>query len=103
MTHVLTSSEVEYVEADAIASIVYDVNELNVKGTSANTAVVRDLRDIKDRTTGGSGVVIYGIDTGIYIAHTCFGGRASWGAVSNLYAILDLILMRPCPSFKCHF
>jgi len=101
LTHVLTSSDVEFVEADAIASIVYDGNELNEKGTSANAAVVRDLSDIKDRATGGRGVDIYGLDTGINIAHTCFGGRASWGAVSNLYAILDLVLMRP--SFKCHF
>ncbi|KAF8676187.1 peptidase S8 family [Rhizoctonia solani] len=28
---------------------------------------------------GGSGVTIYGIDTGIKVDHACFGGRAKWG------------------------
>ena len=66
---------------------MYDVNEVNAEETSASTAVVRDLSDIEDRATGGSGVDIYGIDTGIYTAHTSFGGRASLGAVSNSHTL----------------
>ncbi|QSZ34964.1 hypothetical protein DSL72_007826 [Monilinia vaccinii-corymbosi] len=31
-------------------------------------------------STAGSGATIYVVDTGIYIAHSQFGGRASWGA-----------------------
>ncbi|QRV89190.1 cuticle-degrading protease [Ceratobasidium sp. AG-Ba] len=37
----------------------------------------------------GSGVVVYGIDTGIYTAHSTFGGRASWGATFGGYANAD--------------
>jgi len=51
--------------------------------------VERDWVDIEERATGGAGVVIYGIDTGIYTAHTCFGGRASWGATFGGYASKD--------------
>ncbi|PBK88207.1 serine protease [Armillaria gallica] len=30
--------------------------------------------------SGGAGVDVYVVDTGIYTAHSTFGGRASWGA-----------------------
>lgn len=46
-------------------------------------------------TTAGSGVTVYVVDTGVYAAHSQFGGRASMGAnfvsgsavCSNLAAI----------------
>ncbi|OBT86309.1 hypothetical protein VE02_07437 [Pseudogymnoascus sp. 03VT05] len=31
-------------------------------------------------TTAGSGATVYVVDTGIYIGHSQFGGRATWGA-----------------------
>ncbi|CAE7180136.1 unnamed protein product [Rhizoctonia solani] len=31
---------------------------------------------------GGEGVTIYGLDTGIYVEHECFEGRARWGWVA---------------------
>ncbi|QRV74429.1 cuticle-degrading protease [Ceratobasidium sp. AG-Ba] len=42
-----------------------------------------------NRASCGAGVDIYGIDTGIYAAHTCFGGRAHWGATFGGYANQD--------------
>ncbi|KAG8723316.1 subtilisin-like serine protease [Ceratobasidium sp. 395] len=31
-------------------------------------------------SSDGTGVHVYGIDTGVFIGHSCFGGRARWGA-----------------------
>lgn len=31
-------------------------------------------------STAGSGTTVYVVDTGIYIGHSQFGGRAKWGA-----------------------
>ncbi|CAG7846095.1 Aqualysin-1; AltName: Full=Aqualysin-I; Flags: Precursor [Serendipita indica DSM 11827] len=39
--------------------------------------------------TNGQGVDIYGIDTGIYLAHNDFGGRAVWGATFGGYNDTD--------------
>jgi cerevisin len=40
-------------------------------------------------STAGSGVDIYVVDTGIYTAHSQFGGRARWGATFGGYANQD--------------
>ncbi|KAK0431766.1 serine protease [Armillaria borealis] len=39
--------------------------------------------------SGGAGVDIYVVDTGIYTAHSTFGGRASWGATFGGYVNAD--------------
>ncbi|EJF66736.1 serine protease [Dichomitus squalens LYAD-421 SS1] len=39
--------------------------------------------------SAGSGVDIYIVDTGIYTAHSEFGGRATWGATFGGYADAD--------------
>ncbi|KAK0430628.1 serine protease [Armillaria borealis] len=39
--------------------------------------------------SGGAGVDVYVVDTGIYTAHSTFGGRASWGATFGGYANAD--------------
>ncbi|SJL11638.1 uncharacterized protein ARMOST_15044 [Armillaria ostoyae] len=39
--------------------------------------------------SGGAGVDVYVVDTGIYTAHSTFGGRASWGATFGGYADAD--------------
>ncbi|KAG9094416.1 subtilisin-like serine protease [Ceratobasidium sp. 370] len=75
------SSDVEYIEADTIYQIDYE-------GPTAEGFVSRS-EPIAARATGGSGIVVYGIDTGIYTAHTTFGGRASWGATYGGYASAD--------------
>ncbi|KAJ3508472.1 hypothetical protein NLJ89_g5739 [Agrocybe chaxingu] len=40
-------------------------------------------------SSGGEGVDVYVVDTGINIAHVDFGGRASWGATFGGYANAD--------------
>ena len=67
------------------------LNAYNAEETSASTAVVCNLSDIKDHTTGGSGLDIYGINTGIYTTHTCFSRCTSWGAVSNSYTLFWIL------------
>ncbi|KAK0229692.1 serine protease [Armillaria nabsnona] len=39
--------------------------------------------------SGGAGVDVYVVDTGIYTAHSTFGDRASWGATFGGYANAD--------------
>ncbi|PBK68468.1 peptidase 1 [Armillaria solidipes] len=39
--------------------------------------------------SGGAGVDVYVVDTGIYTAHSTFGGRAAWGATFGGYANAD--------------
>ncbi|KAG6831207.1 hypothetical protein H0H87_005923 [Tephrocybe sp. NHM501043] len=40
--------------------------------------------------TAGSGVDIYIVDTGVYVNHTEFGGRATWGATFGPYPDEDV-------------
>ncbi|KAK0452830.1 serine protease [Desarmillaria tabescens] len=40
-------------------------------------------------SSGGAGVDVYVVDTGIYTAHSTFGGRASWGKTFGGYANTD--------------
>ncbi|KAB5592548.1 Serine protease [Ceratobasidium theobromae] len=82
------SSDVEYIEADTIWQIDYEgpsAEEFKERSEPAEPAFL----GLAARATGGSGVVIYGIDTGIYTAHSAFGGRASWGATYGGYASAD--------------
>jgi len=39
--------------------------------------------------SAGSGVDIYVVDTGVFTAHSTFGGRATWGATFGGYASAD--------------
>ncbi|QRW03375.1 cuticle-degrading protease [Ceratobasidium sp. AG-Ba] len=74
------SKDIEFIEEDGIVSIDY------FPGDESAAAPVAPLAA---RATGGSGVDIYGIDTGIYTAHSQFGGRAKWGATYGGYANQD--------------
>ncbi|CAE6459494.1 unnamed protein product [Rhizoctonia solani] len=69
--------EVEYIEQDGIVSLVeHDANpEFDPLPHGA-----ADRGDLTRRSADGKDVTVYGIDTGIYIQHSCFGGRASFGA-----------------------
>ncbi|KAF8318562.1 peptidase S8/S53 domain-containing protein [Cantharellus anzutake] len=90
LNRILISPDVDYVEADGIASIKYDVHEENeVEREDAPSELTDGLAEFGGRAAGGAGVVVYGIDTGIYTAHSCFGGRASWGATFGGYASRD--------------
>ncbi|KAK0493677.1 serine protease [Armillaria luteobubalina] len=43
-------------------------------------------------SSGSAGVDVYVVDTGIYTAHSTFGGRASWGATFGGYAYVPCIV-----------
>ncbi|KAG9083430.1 subtilisin-like serine protease [Ceratobasidium sp. UAMH 11750] len=79
---------VKSIEPDGIASIDYEVglDGLEVSGHKPSACLSKRLQE---RASNGAGVVIYGIDTGIYTAHNCFGGRAKWGATFGGYADKD--------------
>ncbi|KAG8705181.1 subtilisin-like serine protease, partial [Ceratobasidium sp. 395] len=79
------SKDIEYVIEDGIATIDY-LPEDNLDVSRKSQAVFESL---SAQVTGGEGVDVYGIDTGIYTNHSCFGGRASWGATYGGYADAD--------------
>ncbi|ELU36849.1 peptidase inhibitor i9 domain-containing protein [Rhizoctonia solani AG-1 IA] len=70
------SSDVEYIVEDGIMSIEYE------EGDEASAFVARGAPAAEglEKRANGAGVDVYGIDTGIYTAHSSFGGRARWGA-----------------------
>ncbi|KAG9120599.1 subtilisin-like serine protease [Ceratobasidium sp. 392] len=79
------SKDIEFIEEDGIVSIDYfpgDASEVSERA-------VPELESLQARATGGAGVDVYGIDTGIYTAHSDFGGRAKWGATYGGYANQD--------------
>ncbi|KAF9288481.1 hypothetical protein BGZ68_000186 [Mortierella alpina] len=81
LKELLAADEVEYVEQDAIIT-------LSGSQTSPPSWGLPRVSQ-RDRVAGapylyndaaGSGVTAYVIDTGVYTAHSDFGGRATWGA-----------------------
>ncbi|KAG8737373.1 subtilisin-like serine protease [Ceratobasidium sp. 414] len=85
LDYIRRSPDVEYVQADTIYKIGY------FEGDEELAARAVDLQesDLSRRIGNGKGVDIYGIDTGIYTEHSCFGGRATWGATYGGYASAD--------------
>ncbi|KEP51107.1 serine protease [Rhizoctonia solani 123E] len=81
------SSDVEYIEADTIWQLDYE--GASAEEFEERSEPVSPVAGLAARATGGAGVVVYGIDTGIYTAHSAFGGRASWGATYGGYASAD--------------
>ncbi|KAG8786725.1 subtilisin-like serine protease [Ceratobasidium sp. 428] len=79
------SKDIEYIEEDGIATIDYFPGDASEVAERA----VPEAEALNTRATGGAGVDVYGIDTGIYTAHNCFGGRARWGATYGGYANAD--------------
>ncbi|KAF8751539.1 peptidase [Rhizoctonia solani] len=79
------SSDVEYIVEDGIMSIEYE------EGDEASAFVARGAPAAEglEKRANGAGVDVYGIDTGIYTAHSSFGGRARWGATFGGYANQD--------------
>ena len=83
LAEIAKQPEVAYIEADATVSInalttqtgaPYGLGRISHKVT--NGAVTSYIYD----TSAGAGTRIYVVDTGIYTAHSQFGGRAIWGA-----------------------
>ncbi|KAF9942848.1 hypothetical protein BGZ67_009942 [Mortierella alpina] len=75
------AEEIEYIEQDAIVTM-YDVQSSppswGLPRVSQRTPVKKD--DYLYNDAAGEGVTAYVIDTGVYIEHSEFKGRASWGA-----------------------
>ncbi|KAJ3000181.1 hypothetical protein NUW54_g6827 [Trametes sanguinea] len=90
--------DVEYIAEDGIVHINAAVTQTNApwglqrisqtaKLSSQNTNALTYTYTYD--STAGSGVDIYIVDTGIYTAHSEFGGRARWGATFGGYANAD--------------
>ncbi|KAG9083429.1 subtilisin-like serine protease [Ceratobasidium sp. UAMH 11750] len=79
------SKDVESIGEDGIVTLDYIPGERSeaMKKSEAKTAPPNTPAD------DDNGVDIYGIDTGIYTAHECFGGRARWGATFGGYDHAD--------------
>ncbi|KAG9120473.1 subtilisin-like serine protease [Ceratobasidium sp. 392] len=79
---------VESIEPDSIVSIRYEdgLDGLNASGLQSSASSINPPGEHQNM---GEGVDIYGIDTGIYTQHSCFGGRARWGATYGGYMDKD--------------
>ncbi|CCO34835.1 similar to proprotein convertase subtilisin/kexin type 9 preproprotein [Rhizoctonia solani AG-1 IB] len=86
LRYIRQSSDVEYIVEDGIIALDYDViestSEPNMKANFEDQMYI-------STHIGGAGVDIYGLDTGIQINHTSFGGRARWGATFGGYDDVD--------------
>jgi len=90
------SPDVESISEDGIATIVNTQTDATWGLGRISQPATLTTQDASLLTytytydaSAGSGVDIYVIDTGIYTAHTQFGGRASWGATFGGYANAD--------------
>ncbi|KAI0651894.1 serine protease [Trametes meyenii] len=92
------SPDVEYIAEDGIFHINTAVTQTNApwglqrisqaaKLSSQNTGSLTYTYTYD--SSAGSGVDIYIVDTGIFTAHSEFGGRARWGATFGGYADAD--------------
>ncbi|KAI0669858.1 serine protease [Trametes maxima] len=92
------SPDVEYIAEDGIFHINAAVTQTNApwglqrisqaaKLSSQNTGSLTYTYTYD--SSAGSGVDIYIVDTGIFTAHSEFGGRARWGATFGGYADAD--------------
>ncbi|CAE6503832.1 unnamed protein product [Rhizoctonia solani] len=83
LTVIQHMSQVEYIEQDSVMSLSEHEDELTPLDLASPATVEHDAlvrRTNENCGKKGQGVIIYGIDTGIYTAHSCFGGRAVFGA-----------------------
>lgn len=82
---------VKYIEVNAIISINtcphsqspvgnWGLSRLSFPGDTAKNKKLPQDHNILYYTYNGTGVNIYMLDTGIYLGHNDFGGRAIWGA-----------------------
>lgn len=71
----------KYIEPDMIVNATANVVQSNSPswGLARISSKKSGATDYVYDSTAGEGVVIYGVDTGIDISHSDFGGRARWG------------------------
>jgi len=91
LARVMADPLVEWVEADSVVNITQD------ESCVEQPSVIWNLDRISEREllldgwyeyplTAGEGVTVYVIDTGVYVEHNEFEGRASWGwAMDNVF------------------
>ncbi|KAG0331960.1 hypothetical protein BG004_001443 [Podila humilis] len=81
LKEILASDDVAYVEQDAIVTIQGTQNSPPSWGLTRVSQINRDLtKPYYYNDAAGSGITAYVVDTGVYIGHSDFGGRATWGA-----------------------
>jgi len=90
------SSDVEYISEDGILHIFdtqtdapWGLGRISQPATLTNQDASALTFTYTYDATPGAGVDIYVIDTGVFIDHSEFGGRASWGATFGGYANAD--------------
>ncbi|KAF8647480.1 hypothetical protein AX16_006685 [Volvariella volvacea WC 439] len=89
------SSDVEYITEDGIMSISAIVVQRNATwglqriSQDGPVPAIGPWNYTYNDAGNASGVDVYVVDTGIYTAHSEFGGRARWGATFGGYANAD--------------
>ncbi|KAG8808162.1 subtilisin-like serine protease, partial [Serendipita sp. 399] len=86
MQRILADPNVEYIVPDHIATISYEALHPPKRGLVNAFGKVDPLAT---NGTDGQGVDIYGLDSGIYLEHHDFGGRATWGVTFGGYNSTD--------------
>ncbi|KAG8681840.1 subtilisin-like serine protease [Ceratobasidium sp. 394] len=86
LDYIRGSKDVEYIVQDEIVNIKDSLGS-GVQLAERRSAPIHESH--LSKRTGGSGVDVYQIDTGIYTVHTQFGGRAKWGATFGGYPNAD--------------
>ncbi|KAH7326857.1 peptidase S8/S53 domain-containing protein [Rhizoctonia solani] len=87
LDYIRRSADVEYIQTDTIYRIEYEQGDESLASREIHTE--DESSQLLERAANGGGVDIFGLDTGILTTHTCFGGRASWGATYGGYASRD--------------
>ncbi|KAG0348757.1 hypothetical protein BG004_004224 [Podila humilis] len=81
LKEILASEEVDYVEQDSIVTISGSQPSPPSWGLTRVSQRNLDLsQPFNFNDAAGQGITAYVIDTGVYIEHEDFGGRATWGA-----------------------
>lgn len=91
---IMAEPEVAYVEADAKVHLTATVAQMNAPpGLSRLSNAQPGVGNYVFDTTGGEGITVYVVDTGVRIDHTEFEGRATWGVntVDNIVCLLMII------------
>ncbi|KAG5727551.1 Proteinase R [Termitomyces sp. T112] len=90
--------DVESITEDGFAQVSMVTTQTNATWGLARLSSVKKLANQNSNalnfqylreTTAGLGVDVYVIDTGVYINHVEFGGRARWGATFGGYVSMD--------------
>ncbi|KAH7333759.1 peptidase S8/S53 domain-containing protein [Rhizoctonia solani] len=90
----LEGKALEYIRQSKDVEYIVQDEQVKLPGISTADAQVSPRNSGSEESSlfkrvNGAGVDVYQIDTGIYTAHTQFGGRAKWGATFGGYPNAD--------------